>query len=241
MKLGKVERLLRSRVESGEKLFLLLSDPEKPISPNTVKLFEENGADVLLIGGSLNVTPYDIDEYIARLRVEGVKLPIVLFPGGLNNIAKSADAILFMTLMNSMDPYWIVGAQVAAAPIVYRLGLEAIPSAYIIVGHGGAAGHIGRALPIPYENGYIAAAYALAAEYLGARLVYFEAGSGAPKPVPVDAVAAASKVLSQALLVVGGGIREETLAAERLKAGADGVVIGTLAEKDPEKALRSSR
>ena len=152
MKLGRVERELRRKVESGEKLFFLLSDPEKPIDPRTVKLFSDAGADALLVGGSLNVTPYDIDEYIASLRREGVKFPIILFPGGLNNIARAADAILFMTLMNSVDPYWLTGAQVAAAPLVRKLGLEPIPTAYIIVGHGGAAGHVGRALPIPYET-----------------------------------------------------------------------------------------
>jgi phosphoglycerol geranylgeranyltransferase len=237
LKLGRVERELRRRVEAGEKLFLLLSDPEKPLSPETVERLSSAGVDALLVGGSLNVTPYDIDEYVERLRSAGVRLPVIIFPGGLNNIARSADAILFMTLMNSVDPYWLAGAQVAAAPIVRRLGLEVIPTTYVIVGYGGAAGHIGRAMPIPYETPYIAAAYALAGAYLGSHLVYLEAGSGAPQPVPVEAVSLSRRVLDDQLLIVGGGIRSPEAARERLEAGADGIVVGTLAERDPEKTL----
>ena len=145
--MGRVESLLRRRREAGERLFFLLSDPEKPIPPGVVRRFEEGGADALLVGGSLNVTPYDVDAYVASLREEGVRLPVIIFPGGVSNVARSADAILFMTLLNSLDPYWLIGAQVAAAPIVKKLGLEAIPTGYLIVGHGGAAGHVGRALP----------------------------------------------------------------------------------------------
>jgi phosphoglycerol geranylgeranyltransferase len=237
LKLGKVERELRRKVEAGEKLFLLLSDPEKPLSLETVKMMSDNGVDALLVGGSLNVTPYDIDEYVQKLRQEGIKLPVVIFPGGLNNIARSADAILFMTLINSIDPYWLAGAQVAAAPIIKRLGLEVIPTTYIIVGYGGAAGHIGRAIPIPYETPYIAAAYALAGAYLGSRLIYLEAGSGAPQPVPVEAVALSKRLLDDQLLIVGGGIRTVEAARERINAGADGIVVGTIAELNPERAL----
>ena len=235
---GRVESSLRRKVEAGEKLFFLLSDPEKPLEAGTVVQFEESGADALLIGGSLNVTPYDIDEYISSLRAEGVKLPIILFPGGLNNIAKSADAILFMSLLNSLDPYWLIGAQVSAAMLVKRLGLEAIPTAYIIIGHGGAAGHIGRAQPVPLENTYIVAAYAAAAELLGFRAIYVEAGSGAPKPVPLDAIKHARAVIEDTLLIAGGGIKTPEYAKNVVESGADAVVVGTLAEKNPDEAIK---
>jgi len=234
---GRVEQSLRRRIEAGEKLFFLLSDPEKPLEPGIVKRFEERGADALLVGGSLNITPHDIDKYIERLRASGVKLPVILFPGGLNNLSPSADAILFMSLLNSLDTYWIIGAQLSAALLVKRMGLEAIPTAYIIVGHGGAAGHVGRALPIPYENVYIVASYAAAAELLGYRFIYLEAGSGAPQPLPPEAATYAKKSTEEAVIVVGGGIRSPERAVELLRAGADAVVIGTLAEKNPSKAL----
>lgn len=237
MRPGRVEQSLRKRIEAGEKLFFLLSDPEKPLEPSIVKRFEESGADALLVGGSLNITPQDIDEYIERLRAHSVKLPIILFPGGLNNLSSRADAILFMSLLNSLDTYWIIGAQLSAALLVKRMKLEAIPTAYIIIGHGGAAGHVGRALPIPYENVYIVASYAAAAELLGYRFIYLEAGSGAPRPVPLEAVAYAKKATEEIVIIVGGGIRSPERANELLGAGADAIVIGTLAEENPSKAL----
>ncbi len=235
--LGRVEAEWRRKRSSGERLFFLLSDPEKPLPVDVVARFEEAGADALLVGGSLNITPYDIDDYVAGLRGAGVKLPVVLFPGGLNNIARSADAILFMSLMNSLDSYWLMGAQVAAAPIVRKLGLEAIPTGYLIIGHGGAAGHIGRALPVPVENSYIVAAYAAAAELMGFRALYLEAGSGAPTPLPPEAVAAARAAAETLFLIAGGGIRNRERARSLLEAGADALVVGTLAERDPESAL----
>ena len=237
MRPGRVERSLRRKLDSGERLFLLLSDPEKPLSPSTVRRFEEEGADALLVGGSLGVTPYDVDGYVERLRAEGYRGPVIIFPGGVSNVARSADAILFMTLLNSLDPYWLIGAQLAAAPLVKRLGLEAIPTGYLIIGHGGAAGHVGRALPVPYETPYLAGAYAAAAELLGLRLLYLEAGSGAPRPVPPEAVAAARRAAEEIMLVVGGGLRSIDAVKAVVEAGADAVVVGTLAERDPEAAL----
>jgi len=236
--IGRVERELRRKLNSGEKLFFLLSDPERPLEPGLVKEFDDSGADALLVGGSVNVAPTDIDRYITSLRRLDISIPIVLFPGGLNNIAGSADAILFMVLMNSLDPYWLMGAQVTAAPLIKRFGLEAIPTGYVIVGHGGAAGHIGRAHPIPFENPYLASIYAMAAEMLGFRFLYLEAGSGSPRPVPLEAIRAARNSTDYIVLVVGGGIRSSDYALKLYDVGADAIVIGTLAERDPQAALQ---
>ncbi len=238
MSIGRVERELRRKLNSGEKLFFLLSDPERPLEPGLVKEFDDSGADALLVGGSVNVAPTDIDRYITSLRRLDISIPIVLFPGGLNNIAGSADAILFMVLMNSLDPYWLMGAQVTAAPLIKRFGLEAIPTGYVIVGHGGAAGHIGRAHPIPFENPYLASIYAMAAEMLGFRFLYLEAGSGSPRPVPLEAIRAARNSTDYIVLVVGGGIRSSDYALKLYDVGADAIVIGTLAERDPQAALQ---
>lgn len=235
MKIGPVERRLRSKRDAGEKLVFLLLDPEKNIKVDSIKPVVEAGVDAIFVGGSLNITTYDMDKYIISIK-EYFDIPVIIFPGGLNTLSKYADAILFMSLLNSLDPYWIIGAQVTAAPLIKKLGLEVIPSAYIIYGHGGAAGHIGRALPIPYEQPYITAAYALAAEMLGMRLVYLEAGSGSPMPVSPEAVSIVANTISDPLLVVGGGIREPHIARQFVDAGADAIVIGTIAERDPKKA-----
>ncbi len=234
---GRVAETLFRCKKLGRPVFLPLIDPEKPPLLERVQMVLER-ATAILIGGSLNVTPYDIDELISSVRHASIDKPIILFPGGLNNIARNADAILFMSLLNSNDVYWVIGAQVSAAPIIAKLGLEALPTAYIIIGEGGAAGHVGRAQYIPPEKPELVAAYTLAAKLLGMRFVYLEAGSGARRHIPPEAIAAARKAAGQEIfLIAGGGIRTPDTAAKILEAGADAIVVGTLIEKNPEAAL----
>jgi geranylgeranylglyceryl diphosphate synthase (EC 2.5.1.41) len=142
-----------------------------------------------------------------------------------------------MSMLNSDELYYVIGAQVIAAPLVKLSGLEALPTAYIIIGHGGTAAHVGRARPIPYENVSLAIAYALAAELLGMRYVYLEAGSGAPEPVRPEMVKAVREA-TNVTLIVGGGIRSAEKAVELAKAGANIIVTGNIIEKDEIKAIQ---
>ena len=118
--------------------------------------------------------------------------------------------------------------------MVRKFGLEAIPLGYIIVGEGGSAGVIGRAFPIPYNKPELAAAYALAAQYLGMRFVYLEAGSGAKQPVPNDMIRMVKDLISVPL-IVGGGIRTGEQVKEIASAGADIIVTGTVVEESKAK------
>jgi phosphoglycerol geranylgeranyltransferase len=61
--------------------------------------------------------------------------------------------------------------------------------------------------------------------------IYLEAGSGADKPVPVEMVQAVKKAVGQNKVIVGGGIRDGNTAKERVKAGADIIVTGTIVEQ----------
>jgi len=132
----------------------------------------------------------------------------------------------------------MTGAQVQAAPMVLEMGLEPIPTAYIIIGYGGAAGYIGMARPIPYDKPEIVAAYSLAGAMMGARIIYLEAGSGAPRPVPPAAVKMSVSLVRKAgldaLIIVGGGIRTGESARAIVEAGADGIVTGNITEEDPD-------
>jgi len=235
-----LERLLPRLLEARRKsrLHFTLIDPDKD-GPDRAReralIAREAGSDAILVGGSTGVSEPRLSRVVEAVREAG--LPVILFPGNLNGLTPKADAVLFMTLLNSDDPYYLSGVQVQAAPIVLRMGLEAIPTAYIIVGYGGAAGFIGRARPIPYEHPELVAIHALAGAYMGARAIYLEAGSGAPRPVPVEAVALSRRLLSQAgyegLLIVGGGVRDPQVAEALAGAGADALVTGTLAEEEP--------
>lgn len=241
MKFGRrVQKKLLNKSKKGPLHFALI-DPDKTPRKNIydiARVLEEAGTDAILIGGSTGVTEVKLDNLIKELKNQ-VDLPIILFPGNINGISRYADAILFMSLLNSDDPYFIIGAQMLAAPIVMEYGLEPIPTAYIIVGYGGAAGYVGRARPVPYDKPEIGVAYALAAAMLGMTFIYFEAGSGSPKPVPSKLVETTKKILgNETFIIVGGGIRTPTKALELAKAGANAIVTGTILEEDLEKSLK---
>jgi phosphoglycerol geranylgeranyltransferase len=84
--------------------------------------------------------------------------------------------------------------------------------------------------PLPRAKADIAAAHALAAQYLGMKMVYLEAGSGAPQPVPCEMIQKV-KELIDIPLIVGGGIRDAETAASILAAGADIIVTGNMLRK----------
>ncbi len=238
MKPGKVLKLLMSERDEKRKIHLTLIDPEKTTPEEAEKiasLAADAGSSAILVGGSLGVFEPTLSDVVRSAKKSG--LPVILFPGNLNGLTSQADAVLFMSLLNSDDPYYVSGVQVQAAPIVLRMGIEPIPTAYIIIGHGGAAGYIGRARPIPYDRDDLIAAYALAGALMGASIIYLEAGSGAPQPVPPSAIRRARQALDlvgfDGLLLVGGGINTPEQASQIAGAGADGIVNGTMVERDP--------
>jgi len=229
---GRVERYLLDRIGEEGAIHMTLLDPEKVPPEKAASIAEEAetaGTAAIMVGGSTLATTEELDGVILAIKERGVGVPVILFPNNITGISKHADAIWFMSLLNSTDPYFIIGAQVLGAPLVKRLGLEAIPMGYIIIGYGGAAGIIGRATPIPYEKPELAAAYAMAAECLGMRFVYLEAGSGAPRPVPEDMIKLVRKAVSIPLLV-GGGLRDGDSVEKAVRAGANVVVTGTAVE-----------
>jgi len=232
----RVHEYIVKKVESGEKLHFTLIDPDRVRNPDDLEkladAIKSYGTDAFLIGGSLGVTPEEADRAAEILKKTG--LPVIIFPGNLNCITRYADAIMYMVLMNSLDPYYLIEAQVAAAPLVKKYGLEPLPTAYIVIYSGTAVAHIGRINPIPVNKPEIVLAYAWAAEMLGMKYIYLEAGSGAPEPVP----ASLPKIVREntnLIVVVGGGIREPEVAVKLAESGADIVVTGTIAESDPEK------
>ena len=154
---------------------------------------------------------------------------MILFPTSADSIAPGADAIYFMSVMNSRDPEMIVREQARGALVLKRSGIEPIGMGYIIVEPGMKVGEVGKVAPVPQNGINIAIGYALAAEFFGMKLVYLEAGSGAPTPVPVDMIRAVKAELSIPL-IVGGGIRDPDIAAEISRAGADIIVTGTVVE-----------
>jgi phosphoglycerol geranylgeranyltransferase len=137
-------------------------------------------------------------------------------------------------LLNSVDPTFLVGAQILGAPLIKKFIIEHISMGYIIVGQGGTAGIVGKAIAIPYDKPELAAAHALAGQYFGMRFIYLEGGSGVANPVPPEMIKTVKKYLDVPL-IVGGGIRTREQAATAAQAGADIIVTGNLIEAADNK------
>ncbi|MCY4491517.1 MAG: geranylgeranylglyceryl/heptaprenylglyceryl phosphate synthase [Thaumarchaeota archaeon] len=227
-----VESFLKSELEKkGTLLFVLIDSEVSEIetSQNLAKQVEQAGASAILVGGSSATNQIEMSQVVQGIK-KNVKIPIILFPGNVTGVVPDADAILFSSLMNSENPYFITQAQALGAPSVLKFGLEPLPTAYLVIGEGTSAWFVGSARGIPHEKPKIAAAYSLAARFLGMRFVYLEAGSGATRPVTPDMVRAVRSVFD-GFILVGGGIRDADTAKGLADAGADALVIGTLLEK----------
>jgi phosphoglycerol geranylgeranyltransferase len=227
-----VESYLKDTLKRKKALLFVLIDSEISELKSAVKLAKEVeriGASAILVGGSSATDQLGMALTVKTLK-KALKIPIILFPGNVTGVVPGADAILFSSLLNSDNPYFISQAQALGAPSVLKFGLEPLPTAYIIIGEGTSAWFVGSARTIPFEKSNLAAMYALSAQFMGMRFVYLEAGSGAKSNVKPEMVAAVRKVF-KGFLIVGGGIKSPQTASEIVKAGADAIVIGTMLEK----------
>ena len=234
-----MEKYLLDKIKAEKTIHITLIDPEK-ITPQQASAIVENskasGTSAIMIGGSTFVSQNHLDNVTKAIK-RTVKIPTILFPNNITGISRHADAIWFMSLLNSTDPYFLIGAQVLGAPLVKRYGLEPIPMGYVIVGEGGTAGIVGKAIPVPYNKPELAAAHALAGQYLGMRFVYLEGGSGAKDPVPPEMIRAVKHYVDIPI-IVGGGIRTRERALAAASAGADVIVTGNVTESnDGERKL----
>jgi phosphoglycerol geranylgeranyltransferase len=229
---NKVESFLKSELKKKNALLFVLIDSEVSNLEHSSKLakdVERIGASAILVGGSSATDQIEMNHVVKGIKKE-IKIPIILFPGNITGVVPDADAILFSSLMNSENPYFITQVQALGAPSVLKFGLEPLPTAYLVIGEGTSAWFVGSARGIPFDKPKIAAAYALAAQFLGMRFVYLEAGSGAKSNVTPEMVKTVRKMFN-GFLIVGGGIRDVKTASGLVKAGADALVIGTFLEK----------
>jgi phosphoglycerol geranylgeranyltransferase len=238
--IGDIEKYLLKKIEREHVIHMTLIDPEEVTLEEGAFLAKESqtlGSSAIMVGGSTITTSSHLDNVVEAIK-KIIKIPVILFPNNITGISQHADAIWFMSLLNSSDPYFITGVQVLAAPLVRKFGLEVIPMGYLIIGEGGSAAVIGRASPIPYNKPELSVAHALAAQYLGMRFVYLEAGSGVSKPVPAQMVRMVKGVIDVPL-IVGGGIRSREQAREIAAAGADIIVTSTALEEAKRSSLRT--
>lgn len=229
---GKTYSKILSELDTQKALAFLVIDPpnqDPKIAGKVSKLSQEAGFAAVAVGGSVGAQGELLDNTILQIK-EQCSLPVVLFPGNIASLSKHADLAYFMSLLNSNDPYYISGAQIAASMPTRQMNLETVPTSYIVIEPGRAVGWVGRVQLIPRNLPYLAAATALAGQLMGSKLVILESGGGADSPAPPEMVSMVKKTIDVPLLVAGG-VRTEQFAFETVKAGADIVHVGAAIEK----------
>lgn len=232
----KIHNYLNEIISKKGAAYLILIDPDK-IPYNKLESFiltcEESGVDGFLIGGSLLSTD-NFQSFTKKIK-ENSNLPIIIFPGSVNQVNPFADAIFFLSVVSGRNPEHLIGNHVVAAPLIKSYNLEPIPVGYILIESGKltTAQYMNGSLPIPRDKNEIACATALAAEYLGMKFIYLEAGSGAENSVPNEMIKEVSANCSIPV-IVGGGIKNPKEAKEKVKNGAKIIVTGNHFENENE-------
>jgi phosphoglycerol geranylgeranyltransferase len=222
------------------KMHVTLIDPDKQPPKESAEIALRAcraGTDAIMVGGSTGVTQSNLDDTCVQIKKK-CKLPVIYFPSGANAISNRCDAIFFMSMLNSRNVRNITGEHAKGAPLIKKLGLEPISMGYVVVEPGMKVGEVGEADVVKRGDFDTLVGYALTAEFFGMDLLYLEAGSGAPEPVPLDMITAVREAV-EIPLVLGGGIVTPEQAKRMAAAGADVIVTGTLVENgDFEKKLK---
>ena len=233
---GIYNQLLKSYA-SNQKSLSVLIDPEVYNSERKLsqflKILEGNQINYIFIGGSLIKDP-DINPSIKYLKAR-TEIPLILFPGNGLYLSESADAVLFLSLISGRNPELLIGQHVPIAAALKKSNIEVIPTGYMLIdgGRPTSVSYLSFTNPIPNDKPEIASSTAIAGELLGMKLIYLEAGSGAPNPVPGSIIQQVRKSIDIPL-IVGGGINNTEKAINALHAGADMIVVGNKIEQNPD-------
>ena len=225
-----IQQIVSAKAQS-RKLLVVLIDPDKPAAVEAVCPYLSL-PDMIFIGGS---TGDQCETCIARLR-QTTERPILLFPGNIAQFTPTADALLFLSLLNARTPDVLIQPHIHIAQQVLQSGIETIPMGYILIdGDRKSSVEIAtQCIPIPQNNILEIVSTAIAGQLLGKQLIYLEAGSGAKTPISAEIIHAVRAQLSVPL-IVGGGITTPEAMLHAFDEGADVVVIGNHFEQNPDE------
>lgn len=226
--------------DRSRKKIAVLIDPDKPTDAQILSIVTKaNAADVdfFFVGGSLLTT--DSLEHCIKVIKANSDIPVLIFPGNSLQISKYCDGFLLLSLISGRNAEMLIGRHVIAAPYLKLFGNEIIPTGYMLIDSGRptSVSYMSDTTPIPHDKDDIAMCTAMAGEMLGLKLIYLEGGSGAINPVS-DSMISKVRQMIDIPLIVGGGISTPEMAAEKAKAGADVICIGTRFEEEPELLQR---
>ncbi|RZN82311.1 MAG: geranylgeranylglyceryl/heptaprenylglyceryl phosphate synthase [Winogradskyella sp.] len=225
---------IKSAAKSKKKLLAVLIDPDKMKLEKVSDFINKANLSIathIFVGGS-TVEEFTTEKVVIEIK-KYTKLPVVLFPGDVTQLTEKADGLLFLSLISGRNPEYLVGKHVDAASKLWRTQLEVIPTGYLLIDgkNETAVARISNTSPMATEHIQQIINTAKAGEFLGMKLIYLEAGSGAKQAVDTKIISEVKKRLNIPL-IVGGGIRTKQQIENAYKSGADMVVIGTAFEEN---------
>ncbi len=227
------KKILLNR-EINHKMIAVLLDPDQcrgSLLASTIAALKSNVPDFIFVGGSHTLA--STDSLIELLKDE-TKANVILFPGNASQFSTKADALLYLSLFSGRNAEFLIGQHITSSIAIKNSDIEVIPTGYLLIDGGkpSSVEYISNTRPIPRDKNEIALSTSVAAELLGMKLIYLEAGSGANFPVPMELIQSVKSGLSIPL-IVGGGIKNTEQLRNAFEAGADLVVVGNIFESNP--------
>ena len=148
------------KYKQGKKMISVLIDPDKYTENKLLACIAEinkTQPDFIFVGGSLT---FESTEKTIEIIKEHSDIPVILFPGNMNQFSTEVDALLFLSLISGRNAEYLIGQQVAAAPMIHQSKVETISVGYILIESGTTTSveYISNTKPIPYEKTEIAVA-----------------------------------------------------------------------------------
>ncbi|MCT4664276.1 MAG: geranylgeranylglyceryl phosphate synthase family protein [Flavobacteriales bacterium] len=221
--------------KNKNELAILLDPGKLPLEEifYIIDLGVEHHVDYFFVGGSL-MMENNIEKILQYIRSKS-SIPCILYPGSNSQIHPDFDALLFMSLVSGRNPEYLIGQQVVSAPIIKKMGLQAISTAYILIADSAltSVAYMSQTQPIPTAKYDIAIATAMASELLGFSTLFIDGGSGIEQIISAETLSKISGAVSLPI-IVGGGVSSLNEVQSLWASGADIVVIGNAIEENPE-------
>ncbi len=226
----KFKNFIKKLNATKKPLLAVLIDPDK-FNPELIGLANVSKVSCFLVGGSV------IHSGNIRNTVKAIKkissLPVILFPGDETQLTKEADGLFLPSLLSGNNSEYLIGKQIVMAPIIKRLKLQHIPMAYLLLEGNvvSSTQQVTKTKPMLLTNKKYIIYTALAAQQLGFKAVYLEAGSGAKNAISSQIIKHVKSQISIPV-IVGGGIDSKQKAEKAIHSGANLIVVGNALEKN---------
>ncbi|MEK4230845.1 heptaprenylglyceryl phosphate synthase [Solibacillus sp. FSL H8-0538] len=209
-------------------------DPAKEISDEALELICESGTDVILVGGTDNVTLDNVLDILVRVRRYSV--PVALEISNIESVTPGYDYYFIPSVLNSTDTKWVKDLHHEAIKEYGDIMVweELVAEGYCVLNPDCKVAEVTNAKTDLTTDDVIA--YARMAEKYFKLPIFYVEYSGAYGDVEI--VKEVSEVLEETKLFYGGGIASVEQAAE-MATYADTIVVGNILYEDLQAALKT--